>query len=312
MYEIDKNRDIKLSLSMRDIFKPKEGSVWVSIDFSSQELRIAAALAKESVMLQAFKADTTIKHPITKEDVPNPIADLHIQAATSIFPDLNKVEPWDLDRVARKTLPSGKNPRKMGKILNFSIIYGKGEQGFADNFNVSVAEAKKILEKYFSKFHRLKAWLDHEANKGVYYKKVKTIYGRTIFIAEENAKGISGIGSIKRKAPNSIVQGTASDMTKLALKYMKKDKELIDNVQILNSVHDEVNIEIPGKWWIEDIKTNSKGITSYIYNCSESTKELANRAKEHMLKAESDLLSPLIGEPFPCEASLSIAPVWVH
>jgi len=312
MYEIDKDRVINLSLSMRDIFKAKKGSVWVSIDFSSQELRIAAALAKELVMLEAFLAPATIKHPITLEDVPNPVADLHIQAATSIFTDLNDVEPWDLDRVARKTLPNGKNPRKMGKILNFSIIYGKGEQGFADNFNVSVGEAKKILDKYFTKFHRLKAWLDYEANKGIYYKKVKTIYGRSIFIAEENAKGIRGIGSIKRKAPNSIVQGTASDMTKLALKYMIEDSYLMKHIKILNSVHDEINLEIPGEWWIKEVKTNSKGVTNYVYDCTDHTKELANRAREYMLKAESDLLSPLIGEPFPCEASMSIAPVWVH
>ena len=94
--------------------------------------------------------------------------------------------------------------RFQGKILNFSVIYGKTEQGLSDDLKCSVEEAAKVLSSYFKTYYKLKEWLDKSARDGVKCKRIRLPTNRWVFIDESNSKGDSS--AAQRKAPNAFVK----------------------------------------------------------------------------------------------------------
>lgn len=301
--------------------------VIASLDFSGQELCIAAAVSNDQEMLDVLfrkKYEPYLKNDKTGElildtegnKIKDPRTDLHIQAACAIFDHLNNIPLSKLTEAANEYLPSGIKIRNTGKILNFSIVYGKGVNGFAEDFSVSVDEAQEILNSYFRKFYGLKAWLDKVSSYAKQTRRVRALYGkkgRVIFCGEDNAKGIGGLNTLSRKAGNSIIQATGSEMTKLALLKFKRDKELRDyGVKLLSVVHDELNFEVPCSWKYESIKSYDKDYKDFIIDMDPSVYEIVNRIKQHMLDAEKEILSPLIGKEFPAAADANICPWWKH
>jgi hypothetical protein len=75
----------------------------------------------------------------------------------------------------------------------------------------------------------------------------------------------------------------------------------------------ETNVLIPGNTWIshKDIDGES-GLSTYHYECDEEVRDIAKELQGAMLRAEEELLSPLIGEPFPCGVDYSLGPIWIH
>lgn len=305
---------MKVKDSIRRAFVTPIGYIWGSFDYSGQEMCIAAALSQDPVLINTFiqKRDKPylIKES-TKEKYKNPNGDPHLQAAISLKSELNNYPLWELKRLAEGGL-DGTNYRKKGKIINFSTLYGKAAIGFAEDFGVSVEEAEEILRKYFVKFNVLKDWLDTTSEFAKYRKAVKTALGRWVYIAESNAKGQQDSGSIKRKGPNSVIQGTGSDMMKIAIRYIRKDKDLSKCIPIC-VVHDEVNILIPCDY--KDIHmhvSEDKGIYYTDFEFSPDIYSIAERISGHMKKAEEDLLSPYIEGTFPAAVEFNLSPWWVH
>jgi DNA polymerase-1 len=206
---------------LRAYIKPREGCVLVKADFSQIELRIAAALAKDRRMLQAFREGT----------------DLHRLTASLI---LSK----SLDQV-------GKEERQMAKALNFGLLYGMGAAGLktyaATQYGVSLSleRAREYRQKFFRTYPGLAKWhrdtnrtLREAKSRGEGGVVVETLAGRKRWVYADALTA----------ALNTPVQGTGADGLKAAVAVLYKrlfERGLWGEVRIVLLVHDEIVVEAP-------------------------------------------------------------------
>lgn len=200
---------------LRTMFVAPAGSVLCSIDYSQIELRILAHLAKETVLINAFK---------NGEDV-------HATTAAHVF----EVDIKDITT----------QQRDFAKVVNFGIAYGMESYGLATRMGINPAHAKEILDSYWSNFSAMKKYLDSVVVSATKLGYTQTMFGRRRYFPEL----LSSIRTIKiagaRAATNAPVQGTAADIFKLA---MVKVQKIIDEqslpAHVVLTVHDELVFEI--------------------------------------------------------------------
>lgn len=204
---------------LRGYIKPREGCVLIKADFSQIELRIAAALAEDRRMLQAFREGT----------------DLHRLTASQILS-----KPFD---------GVAKEERQLAKALNFGLLYGMGAEGLQtyalSQYGVSLPleRAKEYREKFFATYPGLAKWhretaraLREAKNRGAGGVVVETLAGRKRWVESLTA------------ALNTPVQGTGADGLKAAVALLYKrllERGLWGEVRIVLLVHDEIVMEAP-------------------------------------------------------------------
>jgi DNA polymerase-1 len=204
---------------LRAYIKPREGCVLVKADFSQIELRIAAALAKDRRMLQAFREGT----------------DLHRLTASLI---LSK----SLDQV-------GKEERQLAKALNFGLLYGMGAEGLqtyaATQYGVSLPleRATEYREKFFATYPGLAKW-HRDTGRTLREAKSRGEGGIVVETMAGRKRWVEGLTA----ALNTPVQGTGADGLKAAVALLYKrllERGLWGEVRIVLLVHDEVVVEAP-------------------------------------------------------------------
>lgn len=304
-------KDIKVKsgrqLSLRSCVKAKPGTVLQDIDFKAQELRIAAALSQDKVMLDTFlleRDNPYLIHPETGERYKNPMTDLHLVATLSMEPYayLKDVPLWEVRAASEIPGPDGKCPRDKGKTFNFSVVYGASAISVAEDLGVSQKQAKAYLKAYFDNFSGLKRWMDKQSKAANDLRWLQLPMGAQVFVNEANAKGSGDRGAIARRAGNIPIQGTGAIMMALAAKYQRD--RLGDKFRHLALIYDGVLGEIPipkGEYAQDDDGNWSPYVLS-----------VAHEAKQCLLDAESDILSPYIGQPFPCGADSKLSMYWSH
>src|SRR5204862_4838349 len=119
-----------------------------------------------------------------------------------------------------------KEMRYKAKSVNFGIIYGQGAFGLADNLGISRTEAKAIIDNYKKEFHGITKFMDDTINFAREHGYVQTLMGRRRWLRDINSANFTARGFAERNAINSPIQGTAADMTKLAM--IEHDKELVN------------------------------------------------------------------------------------
>jgi DNA polymerase I len=225
------------SRQLRQAFLPKAGWTLVSADYSQIELRIVAHLSQEPVLLQAYQQQQ----------------DIHTVTARLLF---------EKEEIS-------KEERRLGKIINFGVIYGMGAAKFAREANVTNAEGKKFIEKYYDRYAGIFRYLEQVKKQVLSQGFVETICGRRRYfqfesgrlrrlqgtpIADINLDDVGKMGmndaSTLRQAANAPIQGSSADIIKIA---MIKLHELLQNYQanILLQVHDELVLEMPNNEWEE-------------------------------------------------------------
>ena len=209
----------------RNCFIPAKGKKIVSCDFSGQELRIVAFVSKEPVWIDAF----------------NNGRDLHSEVASMVF----EVPIEDVKE--KPEFLRGKSYRDIAKTINFGLVYGMSEFKLANTLSIPTSEAKEMIDKYFSNLPKLQEFLINAAAYGVQNKMIRTCkpYQRIRFF--EDVTDFKKIGEVERASKNTVIQGTAADMTKLALVYVReyiRDYNLQDKVKMVMTVHDEINCEV--------------------------------------------------------------------
>jgi DNA polymerase I len=202
---------------IRQAFIAPRGKVLISADYSQIELLILAHLSDDENMKKAFKENS----------------DIHIETASEIF---------DIPR--EMVTPEF---RRQAKAVNFGIMYGKTAFGLAKELNITQATASKIIKKYFKRFYKidlLRKKIIEDAKKTGF---TKTIFGRIRYIDDINNSNHFKKAMAERNAINSPIQGSASDILKIAMvNVWGKLKEFEDTKIILN-VHDELLIETSKK-----------------------------------------------------------------
>lgn len=164
--------------------------------------------------------------------------------------------------------------RRYAKAVNFGIIYGISDFGLSENVGITVKEAKKYIEDYLEKYPKIKEYMDNTKNIAVEKGYVETKFGRRRYVQNIKSQNYIIREQAKRIAMNAPIQGTAADITKIAMVKIEEriKKEKLD-AKILLQVHDEIIVE-----------------------CNDNIKDkIANILKEEMEKAAT-LQVPIIAD----------------
>lgn len=222
---------------LRKGFVAAPGKFLIGADYSQVELRILAHLSGDEVMLKAFENDE----------------DIHAQTAAEVF-------GLPADKVTSEK-------RSYAKAINFGLMYGQSSFGLSQTLGISRGEAKDYITKYFTKFHRVKSFLDSLKEKCEETGYSETMGGRKRYISDINSTNRNMKSMAERMAVNSPIQGTAADIIKLAM--IRAQKALDDGgleSKLLLQVHDELIFESPESE-VETMKT-------LIKECMENAVEL--------------------------------------
>jgi len=201
---------------IRKAFIPRNSDfTLLAADYSQIELRIIAALSEDENMQEAF---------IKGEDI-------HTATAAKVF----GVKPDEVDREMR-----GK-----AKAVNFGIIYGVSAFGLSQNLNISRGEAKEIIDTYFEKYPKLKAYMDNNVVLAKEKGYVETIMQRRRILKDINSNNAIVRGHAERNAVNAPIQGSAADIIKIAMINIHKAfKEQQFESKMLLQVHDELVFDV--------------------------------------------------------------------
>ena len=134
--------------------------------------------------------------------------------------------------------------RRYAKAVNFGIIYGISDFGLSENVGITVKEAKKYIEDYLEKYPKIKEYMDNTKNIAVEKGYVETKFGRRRYVPNIKLQNYIIREQAKRIAMNAPIQGTAADITKIAMVKIEEriKKEKLD-AKILLQVHDEIIVE---------------------------------------------------------------------
>ena len=134
--------------------------------------------------------------------------------------------------------------RRYAKAVNFGIIYGISDFGLSENVGITVKEAKKYIEDYLEKYPNIKEYMDNTKNIAVEKGYVETKFGRRRYVPNIKSQNYIIREQAKRIAMNAPIQGTAADITKIAMvKIEERIKKEKLNAKILLQVHDEIIVE---------------------------------------------------------------------
>ena len=220
----------EFSRRIRKAFLPQEGWSLISADYSQIELRILAHLCGEEVLVEAYR---------TGDDVHALTARLLLEKDT-VTPD----------------------ERRLGKTINFGVIYGMGAQRFARETGVSQADAKEFLGKYKQRYPKVFAFLELQERLALSRGYVETILGRRRpFHFDPNGLGrlrgkdpleidleVARRGGMEaqqlRAAANAPIQGSSADIIKLAMVQLHRELQAAQvPARLLLQVHDELVLE---------------------------------------------------------------------
>ena len=202
---------------IRKFFVPRRAENFIfSADYSQIELRILAHIAQDRNLLDAF----------------NKNQDIHTRTAAEVFGvAMEEVTP---------------EMRGRAKAVNFGIVYGISDFGLARDIKVTRKEAGKYIDNYFSRYSGVKSYIDSVIREAREKGYVTTLLNRRrylpdLFSANRNVRSFG-----ERTAMNTPIQGSASDIIKLAMVmiYQEMKKRHLSSTMILQ-VHDELIFDVP-------------------------------------------------------------------
>ncbi|TQR61621.1 DNA polymerase I [Campylobacter troglodytis] len=204
----------------KSCFVAQEGFSFLSLDYSQIELRMLAHFSEDEKLLQAFAEG----------------ADIHARTAVMIFGESNY------------------ETRSIAKSINFGLIYGMGFKSLSANLKIEPSLAKSYIEKYFSNFTSIKQYFERVKNEAYKNGFVETLLGRKRYFDFENASAMIK-ASYERESVNSILQGSAADVIKLAM--LEISPLLDENKRLILQIHDELIFEVKDEM-IENFAKNSQ------------------------------------------------------
>ena len=209
----DEGKDI------RNTFIAEKGNVLIAADYSQIELRLLAHFSNDPVLVEAFKNND----------------DIHRKTAMKIY-SVSK----------EHVTPSMRNT---AKIINFSIIYGKTAFGLSKELNISRKEADDFIKGYFSTYSQVKPFCEKVIEDVKSKGYVRTMLGRIRDLSKTiNSSNAVVRNEAERMALNTLIQGSAADMIKVAMIAIHKEfKNHFKTAKIVMQVHDELVVEVSEK-----------------------------------------------------------------
>ncbi len=205
-----------LGREIRGCFEAEQGNVLISADYSQIELRVLAQAADEPVLREIFERGE----------------DVHTATASQVF----RVAPDEIDP----------GMRSKSKMINYGIVYGLSDFGLADRLNIPREEAKEFIDAYLERFPRVAAFMAETIEQAKQQTYVTTLWGRRRQIPELQARNYQVRTLGERLAVNTVIQGTAADIIKLAM--VRTHAALAESkltTRLLLTIHDELLFEGP-------------------------------------------------------------------
>ncbi len=226
-----------LGRQTRRAFVAEKGYKLVSIDYSQIELRVVAHLSGDKNLIKAFAENR----------------DIHQEVADTLGVD-----------------------RRVGKTLNFAVLYGQGAYSTAYQLGVPMKQAKEYIDKYFTTYAGVRKFLDETLKQAKQTGYVETIFGRRRYIPEINSSNFAVRGGAERVATNMPVQGTAADIMKMAMIKVAHSGVLEQHEsKMLLQVHDELVFEVPEA----EIEVFSKNVKQQMESVGDLSVPLLAEAK---------------------------------
>ena len=205
-----------LGREIRRAFLPEDGWKLLSADYSQIELRVLAHFTNDPALVDAFGKGE----------------DIHATTASAVYGVALDVVNSEMRRVA--------------KAVNFGIIYGQGAFGLSQTIGIPQSEARSFIDTYFERFAGVPAFVDETIESGRAHGYVSTIMGRRRYLPDLNSRNRNAKNAAERTAVNSVIQGSAADVIKIAMiaiadRLTREERE----ARMLVQVHDELLFEIP-------------------------------------------------------------------
>ncbi len=199
----------ELGREVRAGFVSKKGYSLVGIDYSQIELRLLAHFSKDDALVNAFRDGK----------------DIHYETALKIFGEQD-----------------AKNKRGVAKSINFGLLYGMGARKLSQTIHVSTKEAKEYIQSYFASFPTVKEFLQEVGQEAMEKGYSSTLLHRRRYFDFENANAMVH-ASYLREAVNTLFQGSAADLIKMAMNKIVSTI-IDDESKLLLQIHDELIFEV--------------------------------------------------------------------
>jgi DNA polymerase I len=219
---------------IREAFIAPQGSVIVSADYSQIELRIMAHLSGDAGLLKAFAEGM----------------DVHRATAAEIF-STNAVDVTN-------------EQRRYAKVINFGLIYGMSAFGLASNLGIERSAAASYIDKYFSRYPGVAAYMQRTRAEAHERGYVETVFGRRLWLPDIRSGNQVRRQGAERAAINAPMQGTAADLIKLAMIAVQgwlESSKLA--TKLVMQVHDELVLEVPSSE-LELVKKEIPGLMTNV------------------------------------------------
>ncbi|MGB4406315.1 MAG: DNA polymerase I [Sphaerochaeta sp.] len=201
---------------IRSSFVPKEGYVFLSADYSQIELVVLAHLADDPGLKGAFLKGV----------------DVHSSTASLIF-------DVPLEEVTGEQ-------RRVAKTINFGVMYGMGPHSLSGDLKITHAEAKAFIDQYFERYSAVNAFIEKTREDAALNGYVATLLGHLRTITEITSRNGVERAKAQRIAVNTVIQGSAADIMKLAMLRIDKALQLHSPAtKLLLQIHDELVFEVP-------------------------------------------------------------------
>jgi DNA polymerase-1 len=206
----------ELGREIRACFVAEPGNVLLSADYSQVELRVLAHIAGEDALREIFARGE----------------DVHTATAGEVL----GLAPEQVDPAARSK----------AKMINFGIVYGLSAFGLADRLQIDQEEAGAFIERYLDRFPAVRRFIDQTIAFAVQEGYVQTLFGRRRRIPELRARNPQTRLLGERLAVNTVIQGTAADIIKLAMVRCHRALEAAGlSMRLILQIHDELLFEGP-------------------------------------------------------------------
>jgi DNA polymerase-1 len=205
-----------LGAEIRACFIAADGCRLVVADYSQIELRLMALLSQEPELLAAYHRGEDV-HRVTAAAVAG-------------------IAPEDVTKVQRDR----------AKATNFGIMYGLSAFGLSEQVDIPVEEARAFIEAYFAKYPRVKDFRERIVAQALQDGYVTTLFGRRRAVPELRSSRYNERSLGERLAVNTVLQGTAADIIKVAMVRLHRELERRGlAARLVLQVHDELVLECP-------------------------------------------------------------------
>jgi DNA polymerase-1 len=205
-----------LGREIRRCFEAEEGKLLISADYSQIELRVLADVADEPVLKEIFRRGE----------------DVHTATASQVFSvSADEIDP---------------GMRSKSKMINYGIVYGLSDFGLADRLNIPREEAKAFIDAYLERFPRVAQFMRETIERATREGHVRTLWGRWRQMPELRSGNAQVRSAGERLAVNTVIQGTAADIIKLAMvrcQHALAAEGLA--TRLVLTIHDELLFEGP-------------------------------------------------------------------